>query len=248
MNRRFFINPSQTEEPEIIIPEPDANHIKNVLRLKQGDSIILFDGKGKELNARIEAFSSQGVHVSILNMLNSLTESPIHITIAQGYLKDKKMDILIRQLTELGINTWIPFFAQRSIPNPDPKRLAARTLRWKKIAKESLKQCRRTRIPEIFPGLTYDEMLNHSKSFDLKLIFWEKDTAGHDSVLKENPDQKYKKIFAVLGPEGGLSKKEVEKAADKGFITASLGPRILRAETATIAASTLLQHFFGDLK
>ena len=248
MKRRFFIKSSQTIESEIIIPEPDANHIKNVLRLKQGDPIILFDGKGKELNARIEAFTPYGVKVSILNIINSSTESPVQISIAQGFLKEKKMDALIRQLTELGINTWIPFFAQRSIAKPDKKRLATRTQRWEKIAKESLKQCRRSRIPEIHPGLTYEEMLDYSKSCDLKLIFWEQDSVKHESIFKIHAKQSHKKIFAILGPEGGLSNKEVETAVNKGFVTASLGPRILRAETAAIAVSTLLQHFFGDLK
>jgi len=248
MKRRFFINPSQTQESEIIIPEPDANHIKNVLRLKQGDLIILFDGKGKEFNARIEAFSPQGVKISILSHINSSTESQAHITIAQGFLKDKKMDVLIRQLTELGINAWIPFFAERSIAKPDKNRLYARTQRWEKIARESLKQCRRTAIPGIYPCLDYEDMLAHSNSCELKLIFWEQDAVNRESIFQIQAEQNCKKIFAILGPEGGLSSKEVEAAINKGFTTASLGPRILRAETATIAVSTLLQHFFGDLK
>ncbi|QTA83909.1 Ribosomal RNA small subunit methyltransferase E [Desulfonema limicola] len=256
MKRRFFINPEQIpeqiKESKIIIAEPDANHMKNVLRLKQQDFVILFDGKGKEFDAVIDKFIPEGVQVSILGKINSSKESRAQITIAQGFLKEKKMDVLIRQLTELGINKWIPFFAERSIAKPDKKRLASRTQRWEKIAQESLKQCRRSCVPEICPSLSYENMLAYSENCDLKLVFWEQtpenQQANQESIFKIPAAQNHKNIFAVIGPEGGLSTKEIELAENKGFTTASLGPRTLKAETASIAATTLLQHFFGDLK
>lgn len=245
---RFFIDPSEADASVPVISGTDANHIKNVLRLKPGDNILLFDGKGVEYEARITALSSKRVEVSILHRFLSTTESPVQMTVAQAFLKDRKMDTLIRQLTELGITKWVPFISARSVPRPNKKRLAARKERWEKIARESLKQCRRGRVMEIGSVVSFENALNMGKACDLKILFWEKETEPADFKFLPSDDSPYDKVFAVLGPEGGFTPAEIEIARDFGFVTATLGPRILRAETATIAACTLLQFFLGDMK
>jgi len=244
--RRFFIEQSDVNGPAAIIKGSDSNHIKNVLRLRLGDKIGLFDGTGYEYESRITAFSPGKVELQVLKKFPSTTESPLHLTVAQAFLKDKKMDGLVRQVTELGITEWLPFMANRSVPRPDAKRLAARTQRWEKIAKEALKQCKRGRIPQIGPALSFEEILNLKEGYDLNIVFWENESSPMTSfkTSDRNPPQK---ILIVLGPEGGFSLEEIKNAKSSGFVTASLGPRILRAETAAIAACTLIQYLFGDM-
>ena len=245
--RCFFIDHEKVTNPTPVICGTDAKHIKNVLRLKPGDKIGLFDGTGFEYEARILAISPGGVEVSIIKSFPSTSESPVQIIMAQALLKDRKMDNLVRQLTELGITRWIPFFAQRSIPRPDEKRLLTREKRWKKIAQEAVKQCKRGRTTEIDSIVSYEEMLNLGKECDLKVAFWENEKNSIDFVLSPSVQREVNKIFVIMGPEGGLTKAEIDRAKACGFVTAGLGPRILRAETATIAACSILQHLFGDM-
>ncbi len=247
MIRRFYINGAKSPGELSIITGRDARHIKNVLRLKPGTKIRLFDAKGWEYDAIIKSMGIKSVTVEIMEKSGPVNESFVHITIGQGFLKDKKMDFLVRQLTELGINCWIPFFSQRSVPKPDKKRLELRMERWKKIACESLKQCRRSKIPETGHVLSYEEMIKAGDNYDLKIIFWE-GASSEDFAWEEFVKKEPERILALVGPEGGFSAEEAGFAKKRGFVAASLGPRILRAETATVAVCTLIQHFFGDLK
>lgn len=244
--RRFFIKQSETAGPISVITGTDAKHIKKVLRLKRGDIITLFDGTGNEYEAGIISLSADGVNVSIIRSFPSTTESPIQIIVAQAFLKQKKMDNLVRQLTELGITKWIPFISKRSVPRPDNKRLADRTNRWKKISKEALKQSNRGRIMEIGPTVSFEDTFNISKQSNLKIAFWENESKPVNLALVQS-NRDFNNIFILIGPEGGFTSQEIEKAKACGFITASLGPRILRAETAAIAASVLIQYLFGDI-
>ena len=140
--RRFKIDAAAIVDSTCVLSGSDARHMINVLRLKAGDRVVLFDGTGKEYAAAIHSISSGEVRLAVLGNRPGLAESPARITVAQGFLKDKKMDALIRQLTELGISRWIPFCGERSVARPDAERLARRSERWRKIATEALKQCR----------------------------------------------------------------------------------------------------------
>lgn len=245
--RCFHIEQSNLGEPSLIISGSDAKHIKNVLRLKPGDKIMLFDGKGLEYEAEIVALAPKKVKVSVIRSLSSALEPSVKIIIAQAFLKDRKMDGLVRQLTELGIAKWIPFISDRSVPRPDRKRLADRSKRWEKIAKEALKQCRRNCIPEISPLASFEDIMDIGRTCNLKIIFWENETEPLDFKFLKPDVRDDGTIFVMMGPEGGFTPQEIEIARDSGFVTAALGPRILRAETATIAACTLLQYLFGDM-
>ncbi len=245
--RRFFIEESKITGPIISITGSDAAHIKKVLRMEPGDRIGLFDGRGFEYEARIENLFSGSVEVSITKRFLSALESPVQITVAQALLKDKKMDILARQLTEIGITKLIPFTAVRSVPRPDKKKLSARRKRWEKIAIEALKQCGRGHVTEIGETVTFNDVIKVDDECDLKIVFWENESKPVSDVVQQVNDGKCKKILSVLGPEGGFTEREIEDARACGFVTASLGPRILRAETAAIVACTILQYLFGDM-
>lgn len=244
--RYFFIKPLTPGAQIAVITGSDAKHIKTVLRLKPGDNIGLFDGSGMEYEAKITALTTGRIEAAVIRRFPSKAESPIQIIIAQGLLKDRKMDGIVRHLTELGITKWIPFMAHRSIPKPDKTHLSKRKERWETIAKEAAKQCKRGRIPEINVLVSFEKVLDIGASCDFKIAFWENETTPVSAIAMASGRQ-FNTIFAILGPEGGFTSREIETAKSRGFISAALGPRILKAETATIAACVLLQYLFGDM-
>ncbi|MFO7714196.1 16S rRNA (uracil(1498)-N(3))-methyltransferase [Desulfosarcina sp.] len=243
--RRFYLAPEMIGSLQPEITGSDAGHICRVLRLSPGDAVELFDGAGNGYRAKITSASPRRVAFSIEKKFALLAESPVHITLAQAILKDRKMDDLIRQLTELGLDRWMPFYAARSVPLQAKKESATRLARWEKIALEAVKQCRRGRVPRIAPARDFDDMLAASDEYDLKIIFWEE--AAQAFGLNGTAPLKPKKIMLAIGPEGGFDAGEIQRAQACGFFTAGLGPRILRSETATLAACTLLQYRFGDM-
>ena len=246
MVRYFFVDQPAAPGESVLIQGSDARHIQTVLRYKPGDRIGLLDGSGVEYEAKVERLSSKGVDLTIIKTFSSKTESPVQISVAQALLKEKKMDAIVRHLTELGISRWVPFLAARSIPRPNPKNMAARIRRWETISKEASKQCRRSRLVQIDTFKTFGDVLAASKVHELKILFWEAETGQKTSGLPP-PTQKIKNIFLILGPEGGFTEEEISQARDAGFVTTALGPRILRSETATIAACTLIQYRYGDM-
>jgi len=245
--RYFFIKPAALLKPTTFINGSDVRHIKNVLRLEPGDPIRLFDGEGFEYEAVIQRFVAGRVELEIIQKFPGTKESPVQIEVAQALLKDKKMDRLLRHLCELGLTQWIPYSSARSIPKPGEKRMLARVERWNKIIKESSKQCRRARLPEINKALAFEEVLDYGHSCDLMVLFYENASASLNSNIERAGPLQPRKILMIMGPEGGFSDQEITMARAAGCWVAGLGPRILRAETATIAAITLVQSLFGDM-
>ncbi|MCP3921496.1 MAG: 16S rRNA (uracil(1498)-N(3))-methyltransferase [Desulfobacterales bacterium] len=240
--RRFFLENSFEINQKISIKSTDAKHIKNVLRCNIDDILGFFDNDGYEYTGKILSLSKEAIEVHLLSKEVSKTESPVDIIVAQSFLKDKKMDTILRHLTELGITGFLPFFSERSVPSPDKKRLRKREERWSKIAIESVKQCERGKVPKIYATSSFDELMEFSKECDLKIVFWENEKGNFF-----DREKKAKKILIIIGPEGGFSEGEIRKTDLFGFTKTTLGPRILKAETAAIAATTLTQYFFGDL-
>ncbi|MBI9085599.1 MAG: 16S rRNA (uracil(1498)-N(3))-methyltransferase [Desulfobacterales bacterium] len=244
--RRFYLHPDLIDSGDLVLDGANASHLRRVLRLGPGDAVVLFDGTGREFDARIDRFFGDRVTLRLTGQRDVRSESPLSITLAQGYLKEGKMDDLVRQSTELGVTRFVPFFADRSVARPDPGKLSARMKRWERIAREALKQCRRGRVPEIGPAAALDDIVGLSAGADLKIVFWEEaqiPLADISAALSAMPHE----VFVLLGPEGGLGPEEVERLIAAGFVAAGLGPRILRAETATVAACALVQYLFGDL-
>ncbi len=244
--RYFYIDKLKLTDQRPIISGSDAKHIRTVLRLKPGDRIRLFDNSGLNYEAQITGFCSGNVELAFVRQYESSLESRLEITVAQALLKDRKIDTIIRQLTELGIKKWIPFVAERSVARIKKDRIRTRVERWEKIAAESVKQCGRGTIPEISMPISFEDLLDSADHCDLKILFWESESSV-SGVLSHSPEKKIGSIFVMIGPEGGFTNQEVQYAGEKGFVTASLGPRILRADTASVAACALLQYLFGDM-
>jgi 16S rRNA (uracil1498-N3)-methyltransferase len=214
--------------------------------LKPGDEVFLFDGKGSEYRARITASTPKAVVLSVGQAFRVTSESPAQIIIGQGLLKARKMDGVVRQVTELGIHALVPVIAERSVPKPKTKRWAEKERRWKTIAQESLKQCGRSRPPRIDPPISFGTLVRMSQVYNHKIIFHQ-DGSEPASALRPQEPEDAGKVLALVGPEGGFSHNEVLAALESGFRCAFLGPRILKADTAVVAACTVLQYLFGDL-
>jgi 16S rRNA (uracil1498-N3)-methyltransferase len=244
--RRFFIEPDQLNSATAFIEGTDARHIRTVLRSKPGDEIFLFDGRGTDYRSRILEVTTRGIYLQVLDQFPSTAESPVHITVGQALIRTQKMDRFIRQFTELGGNAFLAFWAKRSTVKPDQDRSQKKQRRWEKIAAESLKQCGRSRVPDIRPIQSFQDVLSSCCDYDLRLIFHNTGDARSLTDLKENRGTA-RRILALVGPEGGFTSGEVELADQHGFTVCHMGPRLLKSDTAGIAALTLIQHRFGDL-
>ena len=150
--RRFYLHPDFIDAGDLLLDGANASHLRRVLRLGPGDKVVLFDGTGREFDARIDRFTGDRVALTLAGPRHVRTESPICITLAQGYLKEGKMDDLVRQTTELGVTRFVPFFASRSIARPAPGKLAARMARWERIALEGVETVLSQPGPRHRPG------------------------------------------------------------------------------------------------
>ncbi len=242
--QRFFIPQKQITRKQAVIQGRDTRHILRVLRLTTGDLVNFTDGQGTDFTGRISDACSDRVCLEIVDVQVSKSESPLPFTVCTGMLKHQKMDEIIKGLTQIGITQWIPFYCERSIPFPDARALSRRMERWQSIAAETIKQCRRSRLIEIASPKTFDEVLDFAKDFDHCIAFWEKSSLPLSLLCPQEGDNR---TILLTGPEGGFSDAEMEKAAAKGFVSYSLGPRILRAETAALCGAALIQHRLGDM-
>ncbi|MGD8757582.1 MAG: 16S rRNA (uracil(1498)-N(3))-methyltransferase [Deltaproteobacteria bacterium] len=244
--RRFFIDRPHAPSDRVMLTGPDVRHIRTVLRLGLGDEILLFDDKGSEYQAQIIDTAPAAITVLILCKYSAISESHLEVTIGQALLRAQKMDRIVRQLTELGAFGFIPFMAERSVPKPNPTRLAEKRRRWETIAREALKQCGRFQPPRISPVVSFQDLVVSPPSHDLKIIFHTGQAAARPWTHLE-PAAQTGKVLALVGPEGGFTHEEVKAAVDSGFACVSLGPRILKSDTAAVAAGAILQHAFGDM-
>ncbi|TWI73182.1 16S rRNA (uracil1498-N3)-methyltransferase [Desulfobotulus alkaliphilus] len=238
----FQLPPVPTEN--ICITGQDATHIRKVLRMQQGDLLCLFDGRGNEYEALIDSIDTKGVHLALTGIQRSIPAPPVHLDIAIALLKEKKIDELIRPLTELGAGTIRIFPAARSVPVLKKEKAEARMERWQKLAMESLKQCCGSHMPEILFHKDSSPLLLDPAPGEKRFLFWEGTDSSQWSEGKKTAPLH---IRAVFGPEGGFDPEEVQAFFRAGYKVLGLGPRILRAPTAVLAGTALLQYLYGDL-
>lgn len=242
---RFYVPQPRIENGMLKIEGDEVKHIRKVLRLKTGDGIVVFDGLGKELEGTIVEERLSSVVIRIQNIFSSERDSPLEVTLAQSLLKGEKMDYLIQKATELGVKEIIPFFSSRSVPSLEKSRGLKRHHRWEKIAVEASKQSGRGVVPKIESLQDYSDMLQMASTEDLRFILWEREGIKLKEVLERSKEKR--KIFFVIGPEGGFNQLEVDEAKKAGFTPVTLGRRILRAETASLCFLSILQYERGDI-
>lgn len=242
--RRFYT--SRALVPGIVeITGDEAYHMQTVLRLETGDGCILVNDKKQWARAVVTAGAKNTLTLSI-DAVEEGAPAALELVILQGYLKERKLDDLVRPLSELGVTEFRAVFTERSVPSPDEKRLAGRLERWRKLAVEALKQCRGGALMHVGDVLDFKNALETCASCEVKLFLWEGAEVGLKTVLAARPKASAS-VAVLLGPEGGFSAREAKLAQEYGFVPVSLGPRILRAQTAALSAAAVVQHVWGDL-
>ena len=243
--RRFNISPDDIDGSIATLTGSEAHHLRDVLRLKPGNRITLFDGTGTTYEGEISRLTDDSVIVKI-DKTNNKDDSRPRLHLGQALITGKKIELVVQKATELGISSLTPFtstFCSTREPSPSKQE------RWHRIAMESCKQCNRASPPDLKPLTTIKECLQEASRHDLKIIFWEEtaDLTLQDieTKIKKKPPRS---VFFMTGPEGGLSDEEIASAKQHGFLSVTLGKQILRAETASLAAAAILQFFLGNLE
>jgi 16S rRNA (uracil1498-N3)-methyltransferase len=244
---RIFFPVSVGEGELCELGEQTLRYIKSVLRMKKGEHVILFDGAGWEYEAEIKTFLTDGISIEVLKK-SRIPDKAVKISLFQALPKAHKMDFIVRKAAELGADRIVSFQSARSVPRLSPDKALVKISRWQSIATEAARQCGRADIPEIRGTVSFEEMLTYSKRESLKIIFWEEESQrGIKEVLRDEKYAGVSDISAVIGPEGGFSREEVERAADKGFISVTLGMNILKVETASLTILSIIQYEKGIL-
>jgi 16S rRNA (uracil1498-N3)-methyltransferase len=218
-----------------------ANHISRVLRLREGDALTLFDGRGGEYGARLTGFRKDAVQVEVREHRAVERESALDLTLAQGVSRGERMDWVVQKATELGVRRIVPVLTERSVVRLDERQSERKLQHWRGIAIAACEQCGRNRVPEVAAPSDFFEAIRASDAQMTRLLL------SPSASLRARDLPRPTAITLLIGPEGGLADNEEEAAIRAGFKPVQLGPRILRTETAAIAALAALQHDFGDL-
>lgn len=236
--RRFYTPKEYIDEESVTLGEEETRHLRDVLRLKMGDEVRVFDGEGREFSCLIASIGKKESSLDITSEVAPTSpESSLDITLAVALLKGEKFDLVIQKAVELGVTSLVPLETARC--DVKIKDAGKKLDRWRKIALEACKQSGRARLMEIADVIDFGKFIDRAEDGTI-VLFSERD--GEDfSKIKPG-----KKITAVIGPEGGWESSELSAASDKGFTITTLGGRILRAETAAISIAAILQHRFGD--
>lgn len=236
----FFVSPDQIDEKYVTITGGDVNHIKNVLRMKIDEELLISNGQDKDYYCNIESISDDEIKAVILDEEFEGTELTTELYLFQGLPKSDKMELIIQKAVELGVKEIIPVATKRCVVKLDDKKEASKIKRWQAISESAAKQSRRTIIPEVSSVMSFKEAINRAKEFELGIIPYEnfKDMTETKEVLKKV--QKGIKIGIFIGPEGGFEESEIQYALENGIHPISLGKRILRTETAGLAILSVL--------
>jgi 16S rRNA (uracil1498-N3)-methyltransferase len=237
---RVFVAGTLDESAEIALPEDAARHLSQVLRMRVGETLVLFNGAGGEYEATIVAAARREVRVRIGRFVAIDRESPLRLTLAQCVSKGERMDYTIQKAVELGVAAIAPLLSSRSVVKLEAERWEKKLDHWQGVIHSACEQAGRTRIPRLEPVRRLDAWLTEPPAGTRMVL-----APGGTQSLKTIP--KEMEITVLAGPEGGLSMEEVERAAAAGFAKVGLGPRILRTETAGVAALAALQALRGDL-
>ncbi len=244
---RFFADPANIGERDIFIEGKDYNHIRNVLRMKAGDTVSVSDGESdKEYRCHIEGFSEEKVHLKLDFIKEAELELPVKVTLFQGLPKSGKMDYIIEKCTELGVVKVVPVRTERSLTVLTGEKAEKKTLHWQGKAEAAAKQSRRTLIPGISMPLSFKEAVEECGGYDYKIIPYElsKDFNKTRELLSGIPSGS--KVAVFIGPEGGFSEDEIDLAVSQGFTPVTLGKRILRTETAALVVLSWLIYLFEE--
>lgn len=238
---RFIIDSSQIKNNSVTLSAEESRHALQVLRVKSGDVIDLFDGKGGEYRGIVIAVKNNTVSLS-LDKSKARSVTLPQITLAVSVIKPERMDLLLQKASELGVGTIIPLLTERTVVRLPKERWDAKLVRWQKIVKEACKQCGQTQIPTVHPVRKMEDFLKEQKNTELLLI----PTLATSTMPLEEALRKSSatKATVLIGPEGDFTPQEVGMALQKGALPVSLGPLVMRSETAALYMLSVLLFFF----
>ena len=244
---KFFVPESSQIDNEVLIEGDDYKHISKVLRLKIGDKIGINNCTGKEFMGQIVLIDKKYVHVNIINEISINNESTLKIYLFQGLPKSSKMDLIVQKATELGAFEITPIITQRVVVKNELNEFK-KLGRWNRIILESCKQCKRSIIPKVNAPIEFDDLLKRLEDMDLIVVPYEEENGfGIKNVMDKIVISQINKVAVIIGPEGGFEAIEIEKLKANGAYIVTLGPRILRTETAGFVCASILQYELGDL-
>jgi 16S rRNA (uracil1498-N3)-methyltransferase len=241
---RVYVDAPLAAGKRVILEGNAASHVTRVLRLRVGEALTLFNGAGGEYAASIDAARGGRLTVAVGEPRAVERESPLTLTLAQGVSRGERMDLVVQKATELGVSGIVPLFTERSVVRLGAQQAERKLNHWRAIAIAACEQSGRNRLPNVAPPVSLADLLRSGADREggTRLLL----SPGASSRLDALP-RPATSVTVLIGPEGGLTNAEQEAAVAAGFLPVRLGPRVLRTETAAIAALTLLQREFGDL-
>ncbi|MGN0527453.1 MAG: 16S rRNA (uracil(1498)-N(3))-methyltransferase [Acutalibacteraceae bacterium] len=236
---RFF---KEFFEEEPFISGDDAKHIAKSLRMKVGEKLIVCDTKGVDYSCTIAGFDGDRVFLDINKKTPNATEPTVFVTLYQCLCKGDKMDTIVKQAVEMGVSRIVPVVSTNCVSRPDDKALKKKIDRWQKIANEASGQSGRGILPEVTNAISFSETVKSAAGDDICYFFYELGTEPMKKI-----EDSVKTVSVIIGPEGGFTQKEAEAVTNAGAVCATLGPRILRAETAPVAALANIMLLSGNM-
>jgi 16S rRNA (uracil1498-N3)-methyltransferase len=244
--RRFFVRPEDVGERALRLRGDEADHLARVLRLGPGTQVLVFDGHGHEYVALVERLENDGAVCRILRHTEIQPAQTVSITLGQGLSRAERFEWVIQKTTELGVSEIVPVITERVIPHISLRHIPTKVGRWEKLAREACKQSGRATVPHLWPPTPLETFFASSRSAELRLVLWEgEDKRPLRAILAAS--EQVASVAVLVGPEGGLTPREVACGEANGFLPVGLGKRVLRTETAGVVAVALLQYQFGDL-
>lgn len=243
---RFFAAPDQFRDGKVFLENEEAHHLKKVLRLGSGAVVHVFDGQGHEYRVELATESSR-VWGRVMAEVDTPREPQLKVTLAQGLAKGEKNELVVQKATEIGVQGFIPVVCERSVVRPSAK--STREERLRRVAREAAKQCRRAVVPAVETMCLFHDLLARFPMFDAVLLLWEEEqTADLKQTLQQlRSERPVGSLLLLVGPEGGFTSAEAECAFKHGSRSVSLGPRILRTETAGFVALSAIFYEFDEL-
>ncbi|GAA0295779.1 16S rRNA (uracil1498-N3)-methyltransferase [Gracilibacillus halotolerans] len=249
--QRYFVPYENWNGDTVSIKQDDYHHIVRVMRMKIGNQVVVVHPKDGAAITTIVDINDNSVTCRIDSWPDYDTELPVDVTIGQGVPKGEKWEWILQKGTELGAKQFISFQAERSVVKWDERKLVKKTSRWEKIVKEASEQSHRNFIPSVQWMNRWEEFLEYSKTFDIRLFAYEEEAKHLSSVSLHSVYQTINpgaKILICIGPEGGFSEKEARDLRSHEFQSIRLGPRILRTETAPLYALASLSYYFEEMR
>lgn len=242
---KFFVEPHQIEKEHIVITGSDVNHISNVLRMKQGERLLVSTGNDREYLCELAKLSQDAVTLTILDVYGSNRELSIKVTLYQALPKGDKMETIIQKMVELGVHRIVPIETSRCVVKLDEKKTAKKTARWNTIAETAAKQSKRNEIPQVCMPMSFSEAIKHAKEYEYAVIPYENAEGMEQArqLVMELADVASVAVF--IGPEGGFSEEEIALATEASVVPITLGHRILRTETAGMMLMSVIM-FMND--